>query len=581
MGYTPPRYTPAQRQAISDWWADRLYALRHGRFPIPWLTVYGTPYRNPPMPKSGPITFAFTGAGYGGADDPYTTGNKEDSGLNAANLTWLRKHGPALRVYRWIDRARALRDMRAAAKAGHPIYLVGHSYGGSTARELSEQLGSRVETLTTADPVSWVQSSDRKPDNVGAWYNVLPNDNSLTKPDNIMATLGGQWGESSAATQNIVADRGTHDELTYLIHSVFDRGFRPYRVPASSMAEARANRPQSQSASEGAVPAQVERTGPRVENLVPNAADSWIQTSGGSPAGVVPWYSMAPGSPTQGRSASHATPSHLVKSSALSRVDTAGLAGLAGGALLGGLGGYFMPAKNRRRRLRNALLLGLTGGAAGAYLGRVGASHVDFTGRRAAALSQAAGAEKRPGRVYYVDHPDNSTNISNTGIGPVDSAVSRLMKLTGWDGVHNIGHAGIMTVDSDGNATTYDYGKFGRGPDAEVLTDRFSVKGLSDAEIAKKLQGLQKHWGKTVNLYAADVPDIGVAERYIQGVTSPGSDAFSPIPGGYTCGSVARDAFEAARGGGLGHWLDMLAGGYPTANAPTYRTVQTGYSAKE
>ena len=442
--------------------------------------------------------------------------------------------------------------MRAAAKAGHPIHIVGHSYGGSTARELAEQLGSRVETLTTADPVSWVRASDKKPENVGAWYNVTPKDNALNTPGNITAAVGGRWGDSAGATLNLTSYRGTHNDLDYMVDTVKNRGLDPIPGTGASATESKGG---------STVPAVsvdlLERLGfPYRAINVPSAG--------------------APSIP-----AVTSTQPPLVKSSALSRVDTAGLAGLAGGALLGGLGGYFIPAKNRRRRLRNALLLGLTGGAAGAYLGRVGASHVDFVSRRAAALAQAAGTEKRPGRVYYVDHPDNSTNISNTGIGPVDSAVSRLMKLTGWDGVHNIGHAGIMTVDGDGNATTYDYGKFGRGPDAEVLTDRFSVKGLSDAEIAKKLQGLHKHWGKTVNLYAADVPDIGVAERYIQGVTSPGSDAFSPIPGGYTCGSVARDAFEAARGGGLGHWLDMLTGGYPTSNAPTYRTVQTGYSSNE
>ena len=46
--------------------------------------------------------------------------------------------------------------------------------------------------------------------------------------------------------------------------------------------------------------------------------------------------------------------------------------------------------------------------------------------------------------------------------------------------------------------------------------------------------------------------------------------------GGYRCGNITRQAFDAARG--ECHWLDLLWGGFPGADAPSIGTEKTVYS---
>ena len=43
--------------------------------------------------------------------------------------------------------------------------------------------------------------------------------------------------------------------------------------------------------------------------------------------------------------------------------------------------------------------------------------------------------------------------------------------------------------------------------------------------------------------------------------------------GGYRCDNVTRQAFDAARGSG--HFLDLLFGGFPGADAPSIGTEKT------
>lgn len=262
----------------------------------------------------------------------------------------------------------------------------------------------------------------------------------------------------------------------------------------------------------------------------------------------------------------------------MDRATLAALIGSAVGATAGGIGGFALSDKKKGNRVRNAILAALAGGAAGAYAGRAGHAHLDFMKRRSAATKLPAGQSAVPGKVYFVDYPDNAIDVSQTGISHIDTLASRLKRLTGWNGKHRIGHAGILTVDSAGNGVRYDYGLYGSGAaKPEVLTQKFNLKGLDDAGIAKAMQW--DGWGGKVGLYGTPVKDIGVVKRYMEGLTAPGSKAgFDVVPGGFTCSTAARNAFEAARGGVTGHLLDLLWGGYPTANAPTYGTTHTHFS---
>ena len=48
--------------------------------------------------------------------------------------------------------------------------------------------------------------------------------------------------------------------------------------------------------------------------------------------------------------------------------------------------------------------------------------------------------------------------------------------------------------------------------------------------------------------------------------------------GGYRCGNITRQAFDAARG--EGHILDLLWGGFPGADAPSIGTDKTVYAQR-
>jgi len=110
-----------------------------------------------------------------------------------------------------------------------------------------------------------------------------------------------------------------------------------------------------------------------------------------------------------------------------------------------------------------------------------------------------------------------------------------------------------------------------------VRRKTFSERRTNDAEIARMvLDGMAGYGGK-VELWAKDVGDIGVAERYLEQFANDekrGSMAWRCwLIGGYRCGNVTRQAFDAARG--EGHLLDLLWGGFPGADAPSVGTEKT------
>ena len=78
---------------------------------------------------------------------------------------------------------------------------------------------------------------------------------------------------------------------------------------------------------------------------------------------------------------------------------------------------------------------------------------------------------------------------------------------------------------------------------------------------------------------ATDVGDIGIAERYMEQLAEDkdrGSMAWRCWQiGGCRCGNITRQAFDAARG--EGHFLDLLWGGFPGADAPSIGTMKTVY----
>lgn len=211
-------------------------------------------------------------------------------------------------------------------------------------------------------------------------------------------------------------------------------------------------------------------------------------------------------------------------------------------------------------------------------------SHYKYSCRAAAARVVPEGAKARQGRIYFASFPENKLALDILGWHP------------------NVGHASLVTRDRAGLIKQYDYGWFvgydgGRPSDAigyvnespsyGVVTRKSfstgqSAKATNDMEVAKMVLADMPDYGNKVELWAKDVDDIGIAERYMEQLAEDknrGSMAWRCWQiGGYRCGNVTRQAFDAARG--EGHYLDLLCGGFPGADAPSIGTDKTVYSTE-
>ena len=206
-------------------------------------------------------------------------------------------------------------------------------------------------------------------------------------------------------------------------------------------------------------------------------------------------------------------------------------------------------------------------------------SHCRYVRRAEAARVLPEGVVARPGRIYFVSFPENKLAVSVFGWHP------------------NVGHASLVTKDADGVVKQYDYGWFvgsngSRPSDAigyvdesqsygvvrrKTFPSRLSVAATNDAAVAAMVLRDMYGYGDMVEVWAKDVGDVGIAERYMEQLAEDrgrGSMAASCWQiGGYRCGNITRQAFDAARG--EGHFLDLLWGGFPGADAPSFGTEKS------
>ena len=206
-------------------------------------------------------------------------------------------------------------------------------------------------------------------------------------------------------------------------------------------------------------------------------------------------------------------------------------------------------------------------------------SHYKYSKRADAARVSPKGVAAKPGRIYFVSFPENNLALDIWGWHP------------------NVGHASLVTSDNSGVIRQYDYGWFvGRegerpadaigyvngSPSYGVVTlkefpMRKSANATNDMEVARMVLEGMPGYGNKVELWAKDVDDIGIAERYMEQLAEDkdrGSMAWRCWQiGGYRCGNITRQAFDAARG--EGHFLDLLWGGFPGADAPSIGTEKT------
>ena len=222
------------------------------------------------------------------------------------------------------------------------------------------------------------------------------------------------------------------------------------------------------------------------------------------------------------------------------------------------------------------------------FTGCLSCSHYRYAKRAEAARTLPEGVVARPGRIYFVSFPENCLAASILGWNP------------------NVGHASLLTRDGTNAVKQYDYGWFvgyeGRRPEdaigyvdesagygvvrRKLLPETTASKSMTDTELAKiVLEGMGRFsdgkliYGDKIEMWAKDVPDIGIAERYMEQLAEDkdrGSMAWRCWQiGGYRCGNITRQAFDAARG--EYHWLDLLWGGFPGADAPSIGTEKTVY----
>ena len=208
-------------------------------------------------------------------------------------------------------------------------------------------------------------------------------------------------------------------------------------------------------------------------------------------------------------------------------------------------------------------------------------SHIRYSRRADAARALPEGASAKPGRIYFASFPENRLALSVLGWHP------------------NVGHASLVTDDKAGRIRQYDYGWFvgyggGRPANAigyvdanpsygAVLLKEFpaedAANATNDIEVARMVLAGMPGYGGKIELWAKDVDDIGIAERYMERLAADkdrGSMAWRCWQiGGYRCGNITRQAFDAARR--EWHFPDLFFGGFPGADAPSIGTLKTVY----
>lgn len=310
----------------------------------------------------------------------------------------------------------------------------------------------------------------------------------------------------------------------------------------------------------------------------------------------------------------------MVKESAI-KFDSASQYGALSGSLAGaGLSGllswlYYRKKKNQslKSRILKSLgwmaLGGAAGAAGGAYAGRMYARHSAYNELKNKISKDLEGTEKVPGRVIYIDCINNR-HLPKDGMGR-----KVLEKVT--DGGLPTGHSMMAVIDdktktlqvyqvntSDPKATknfgyslmkgakrpdgTFDRDQVIRGYNAVRMaeaggtpllhkTDDVQIGNASNEDLALYIGGIAKDMGfgdRVVLHEGAKVGDIRLPVRYMlesyNNTLRDGGGGYSAVPGGYNCGTAAREAFDVAQPSQASHWRDMLWGGGSTANAPSF-----------
>lgn len=170
-----------------------------------------------------------------------------------------------------------------------------------------------------------------------------------------------------------------------------------------------------------------------------------------------------------------------------------------------------------------------------------------------------AGTSEDIAGAYYVNYPGYRNKIVNGfGNGVVGKAINGFINNTGLKSATvPLGHAGVMTVDNNGNTRYYEYGRYhntgygaqtGNGnyrrvsvPNAKIVNGEIDQQALANA-VAKKM-------GRPVELtYVSDTDPEQVIQAIESEAKDGGRDGYSLL--GHNCGSEACRAIEAGQSTG-------------------------------
>lgn len=293
------------------------------------------------------------------------------------------------------------------------------------------------------------------------------------------------------------------------------------------------------------------------------------------------------------------------------------LSGSLSGVGLSGLISYLYYRNKKKQSLKSRILKslgwmalgGVAGVTAGAYIGRMYARHAAYNELRQKINKDLEGTEKVPGRVIYVDCINNR-HTPQKGLG------KKIIEKTTNGGLPT-GHSMLAVIDDKSDTLSlyqvntsdpeqskkwgYSMMAAAKGKDGKYNRDqvimgynavRFAESGgtpllnktkeikigkASNEDLALYIGGVARDLGfgdRVVLHEGAKCSDIRLPIQYMfesyRNTLRDGGGGYSPIPGGYNCGTAAREAFDIAQPSQASHWRDMLWGGGSTANAPSF-----------
>jgi predicted alpha/beta hydrolase family esterase len=152
--------------------------------------------------------------------------------------TFKRTHPGQAYYFSWVSDVE-IKKFIASQPAGTPVNLIGHSYGADTAAKIVEQSDKKINMLITIDPVSL-----RRPDfavvrsNTNTWIDVDAAPTEHSRPSNVLAGVGGDWGTLPKEAATIyIKSAANHEEFTKMMQTEGPDKRHPTRYCSADDAE--------------------------------------------------------------------------------------------------------------------------------------------------------------------------------------------------------------------------------------------------------------------------------------------------------------------------------------------------------